>query len=280
MSAEIMNELEHCLYINSNIVGDGLPLVATTYSIVNEMISFAHTRMDISAATSVLTDTQIAHFIKIVDFLENRSWVSNDFSVHIFNIDNNGINHYIQINNANPDIAITSSIHTAKYAVKYIPNIFDRTIISEYNRHCNNVYVDEYADNLNTNQIVRSSHECRESVQSKLMRGLKILLVILKYINNKEFIQNFTLINTVLYTVLNKLGSSKNVVKHPYRFAFTMIIECTFNSYICAFIPNSCINRSAVIFNGVMIYVNYKLITKIITRLTTKVSTVDYNKLV
>lgn len=231
MNTNMMTALESCVFMNPCVIGDELPMLLTYYSNKNGVICFAKTKADIYNATNMFTAKQIAHFVMIVDFCQTKNWLTAENSIHIFDSGRNGISHYVQINNA--DRSIQSSSQPSKYMIKYVPELLESNPCS-----------------------IRSdsSISMLQTFAGIIKKAIKSL-----YCKNSQLYNGITIVNCFLYAMLWKLQYSENISDRPFSFAFSVIIVGSINTIIGSFISNLHPKLSHILFNGTMIYINYRL---------------------
>lgn len=238
--------IKSSIYFNEENFMTYSPVIDTvfSYNATNNHINFNEAQSDLLCKSN-LRSKQIVHFINIFEYL-----TKNNDCLHL--------EKYKYIHIVGKCNQISKIIHFVKLTNQSISDS-DKDNIRVY------IYYDEDLFSYSLKRlcffITSLFSRSQDSDIRKKITGLSCSYRLRRYKNIKfRFLDSITIMNTLTYTIMNNFtanGYSKTLIEHPYMTSFGTTVHFIFYCFLAMLITKIRKPVSGLIFNGLMLYVNY-----------------------
>lgn len=241
--------LASCIMFHYEI--NDIPHLSTTFDPTQDDM-FLKSKQDIHLCVH-LTSNQKKHFCEYLDLLVNDLPLGKYHSIHILESNPQTEDYYVQINNLCWNKLDDTKNH--KIYINYKPSLFDDSWTRKYFLGFGSLF---FRKNDIKSDVKIGSHT--------LLNKPELIPKLSKYL---------TLINcfsyATLYYVYKNADSHENIltrtiqklINNPFESIFSMILDGTIYSIGGSILSNFYPYYSSILFNGFMMFVNYRLVRSI-----------------
>jgi len=222
--------IESCISIE-NIPIESEPIIDTVFDCIdNENLNAFTSARKYIAASPRLSDDQRKHFSQCLDYLCHSDYPLHKFhSIHIIDNNVNQAEHFVRIGNHKPTNPYPNR---QDLYVTYNPQLFK----SRFRQYLALLPFCKSSNNIKNDDV-----------------NMSLFFKILTVINCFSYV--------LLYDVSHK-NRLKEYVNHPFRKSWDVVSEGVMYSWLGNYISNIKPYYSNVIFNSILLYINFVLVSQ------------------